>query len=77
VGSVPSLESPTAKLSSGRTRRSRRSGTSASGGSRLRELLDPKSMRKLGLNGNRQKVVQVGEVKRFIEERWEYLSTLP
>jgi len=45
--------------------------------SRLQELLDQKSMRKLGLNGNRQKVVQMGEVKRFIEEGWEYLSTLP
>jgi len=27
-------------------------------------------MRKLGLNGNRQKVVQIGEVKRLIEEGW-------
>jgi len=45
--------------------------------SKLQELLDQKSMRKLGLNGNRQKVVQMGEVKRFIEEGWEYLSTLP
>lgn len=32
-------------------------------------------MRKLGLNGNRQKAVQ-GKVKRFIEEG-EYLPTLP
>ena len=77
MGSVLSLESPTAKLSSRRTRRSRRSGTSASEESRLQELLDQKSLRKLGLNGNRQKVVQVGEVKMFIEEGWEYLSTLP
>ena len=45
--------------------------------SRLQELLDQKSMRKLGLNGNRQKVVWMGEVERFIEEGLEYLSTLP
>ncbi|MDV3292662.1 MAG: tyrosine-type recombinase/integrase [Nitrososphaerales archaeon] len=43
----------------------------------MQELLDRKSMRKLGLNGNRQKVVPVDEVKKFIEEGWEYLSTLP
>ncbi|MDA4131837.1 MAG: site-specific integrase [Thaumarchaeota archaeon] len=45
--------------------------------SKLRELLDRKSMQKLGLNGNSQKVVPMGEVKRFIEEGWEYLSALP
>ncbi len=50
---------------------------SAIGEERLQELLEQKSMRKLGLNGNRQKVVQIGDVKRFIEEGWEYLSTLP
>ena len=33
--------------------------------------------RDLGLNGNRQKVVQMSEVKKFIEEGWEYLSALP
>ena len=44
---------------------------------RLQELLDQKTMQKMGLNGNRQKVVPVGEVKRYIEEGWEYLSTLP
>ena len=32
-------------------------------------------MRKLGLNGNRQEVVRMGEVKRFIEEGLEYLYT--
>jgi len=45
--------------------------------SKLRELLDRKSMQKLGLNGNSQKVVPMGEVKKFIEEGWEYLSALP
>ncbi len=45
--------------------------------SNLRELLDRKSKQNLGLNGNTQKVVQMGDVKRFIEEGWEYLSTLP
>ena len=49
----------------------------AIGEERLQELLEQKSMRKLGLNANRQKVVQIGDVKRFIEEGWEYLSTLP
>ena len=44
---------------------------------KLRELLDRKSKLKLGLNGNSQKVVPMSEVKRFIEEGWEYLSTLP
>ena len=45
--------------------------------SKMRELLDRKRKQSLGLNGNRQKVVQMGDVKRFIEEGWEYLSTLP
>ncbi len=45
--------------------------------SRLQELLEQKSKQKLGLNGNRQKVVQMSEVKKFIEEGWEYLSALP
>lgn len=44
---------------------------------RLQELLDQKTMQKMGLNGNRQKVVPVVEVRRYIEEGWEYLSTLP
>lgn len=44
---------------------------------RIQELLEQKSMRRLGLNGNRQKVVPLGEVKRFIEEGWEYLTTIP
>ncbi|MGA2664457.1 MAG: site-specific integrase [Nitrososphaerales archaeon] len=44
---------------------------------KLQELLNRKSMQKLGLNGNRQKVVQMGELKKFIEEGWEYLSALP
>ena len=45
--------------------------------SKMQELLKRKSMQKLGLNGNRQKVVQMSEVKKFIEEGWEYLSALP
>ncbi len=45
--------------------------------SKMRELLDRKRKQSLGLNGNTQKVVPMGEVKRFIEEGWEYLSTLP
>jgi integrase len=44
---------------------------------RLQELLDQKTMQKMGLNGNRQRVVPIGDVKRYIEEGWEYLSTLP
>jgi len=44
---------------------------------RLQELMNQKSMKKLGVGGNRQKVVPMGEVKRFVEEGWEYLSTLP
>jgi integrase len=50
---------------------------SAIGEERLQDLLEQKSMRKLGLNGNTQKVVPMGEVKRFIEDGWEYLSALP
>jgi integrase len=45
--------------------------------SKLQELLDKKSMQKLGLNGNSQRVVPKSEVKKFIEEGWEYMSTLP
>lgn len=45
--------------------------------SKLQELLDQRNMQKLGLNGNKQKVVQMSEVKKFIEDGWEYLSTLP
>ena len=37
-----------------------------------------KHLRRLGLkNAGRQKVVGMDEVKRYIEEGWEYLSTLP
>jgi len=45
--------------------------------SKLRQLLDRKSKQKRGLNGNSQKVVPMGEVKKFTEKGWEYLSALP
>jgi hypothetical protein len=35
-------------------------------------------MQALGLNGNnRQKVLPMSEVKQWITQRWEYVSTLP
>ena len=39
--------------------------------------VDCRDCRDLGLNGNRQRVVKTSEVKKFIEEGWEYLSDLP
>jgi PAS domain-containing protein len=44
----------------------------------MQELLQRKSMRALGLNGNgRQKIVPVEELRNCILERWEYVTTLP
>jgi integrase len=43
----------------------------------VQEYVKRKSMRSLGLNGNSQKVVSMKEVKSFIAEGWEYVSSLP
>lgn len=46
--------------------------------SRLQELLDQMSMQTLRLNGSaRQKVVQMSEVKNYIEQGWEFIYALP
>ena len=34
-------------------------------------------MEALGLNGNIQKIVHMGEVKQYVVQGWEYVTTLP
>jgi len=44
----------------------------------IQELIQKKSMQALGLNGDsRQKIVPVNEVKNWIVQGWEYVTTLP
>jgi hypothetical protein len=44
----------------------------------IQELIQKKSMRNLGLNGNgHQKVVPLGDVKNWILEGWEFVQQLP
>jgi len=43
----------------------------------VQELMKKKSMQALGLNGNTQRVVPMVEVKQWIAQGWEYVSTLP
>ncbi len=43
----------------------------------MQELIKKKSMEHLGLNGNSQKVVSMNEVKNWIEQGWEYVTSLP
>jgi hypothetical protein len=44
----------------------------------VQDLIQKKSMRALGLNGNgKQKVVPLNDVKSWVIEGWEYVSTLP
>ncbi len=43
----------------------------------MKELMKRKSMQALGLNGNTQKVVKLSEVKQWIMQGWEYVTTLP
>jgi hypothetical protein len=44
----------------------------------IQDLIQKKSMRALGLNGNgKQKVVPLAEVRNWIVEGWEYVSKLP
>jgi hypothetical protein len=44
----------------------------------VQDLIQKKSMRALGLNGyGKQKVVPMTDVKNWIVEGWEYVSTLP
>lgn len=42
----------------------------------IQRLLKNKSMEMLGLNGNRQKVVAVSEVKGWLSQGWEFISHL-
>lgn len=42
----------------------------------IQKLLKNKSMEMLGLNGNRQKVVAVSEVKGWLSQGWEFISHL-
>jgi len=44
----------------------------------MQDLIQKKSLRTLGLNGNgKQKVVPFAEVRSWIVEGWEYVSKLP
>lgn len=43
----------------------------------MKQLVSRKSMQALGLNGNTQKVVKLNEVKEWIVQGWEYVTTLP
>ncbi len=43
----------------------------------VQDLIQKKSMRALGLNGNgRQKIVPLADVRNWITDGWEYVSTL-
>jgi integrase len=43
----------------------------------MKQLLRAKDRDRLGLNGNKQKVVPMSEVKRMVEDGWEFVSGLP
>ncbi len=43
----------------------------------MQELIKKKSMEVLGLNGNNQKVVPLNQVKDWIQQGWEYVTSLP
>jgi hypothetical protein len=43
----------------------------------IQQLIKQKSMQALGLNGNHQKVVPMNEVRNYIMQGWEYVTTLP
>lgn len=43
----------------------------------INKLVQDKSKRALGLNGNSQKVVSLEEVRAYITEGWEYVRELP
>jgi len=44
----------------------------------IQDLIQRKSMQALGLNGNgKQKIVPLSEVRTWVLEGWEYVSTLP
>lgn len=43
----------------------------------IQELVKKKSMESLGLNGNNQKVVLMDDVKNWVIQGWEYVTTLP
>jgi len=43
----------------------------------IQELMRNKQMQALGLNGNKQKVVPMNEIKNWIVDGWEFVCTLP
>lgn len=43
----------------------------------VNKLMQEKSKRNLGLNGNSQRVVPITEVKEWITQGWEYVTNLP
>lgn len=52
-------------------------GLSALSPADINKLIQEKSRRALGLNGNSQKVVPITEVKQWITQGWEYVTNLP
>lgn len=43
----------------------------------LKELIDVRSRQSLGLNGNHQKIVPMGEVENWVEQGWDFVTPLP
>jgi len=43
----------------------------------IQDLVKKKSMQALGLNGNKQKIVPMHDVKNWIVQGWEFVTTLP
>jgi PAS domain-containing protein len=43
----------------------------------IQDLIKKRSMEALGLNGNKQRIVAMDEVKNYVVQGWEFVTTLP
>lgn len=43
----------------------------------VQELIKQKQMQRLGLNGNHQKIVEMGEVENWVVQGWDFVTPLP
>ena len=43
----------------------------------IQDLIKKKSMEALGLNGNKQKIVPMDQLKQYVIDGWEYVTRLP
>ncbi len=43
----------------------------------LKQMIQDKQKRNMGLNGNSQKVVQMDDIERWISDGWEFVKDLP